>query len=55
MCCVQELFDNTANQLMEAEMLKKGYVATDRVGRESTSFFNGGARTFVKKNWLLSN
>ena len=48
-CCVQELFDNTANQLMEAEMLQKGYVATARVGKTSLSIFNGGACTFVKK------
>ena len=51
-CCVQELFDNTANSLMEAAMRKKGYVGMERVGNRSLlslSFFNGGVRTFVKK------
>jgi exonuclease III len=48
-CCIQELFDNTANELMEAEMLQKGYVASDRVGSKSLPIFNGGVRTFVKK------
>jgi endonuclease/exonuclease/phosphatase family metal-dependent hydrolase len=49
-CCVQELFDNTANELLEKEMIEKGYVATDRVGASALSYTNGGARTFVKKN-----
>lgn len=48
-CCVQELFDNTANALLEAEMQKIGYVATDRVGKAGLSIFNGGARIFIKK------
>jgi endonuclease/exonuclease/phosphatase family metal-dependent hydrolase len=50
-CCVQELFDNVANELMEAEMLQKEYVATARVGSASFAFFNGGVRTFVKKEF----
>lgn len=50
-CCVQELFDNTANQLLEKEMLKNGYVATNRVGSGALlSQTNGGARTFVKSS-----
>lgn len=48
-CCVQELFDNKANELIEAEMLQKGYVAAERVGKTSLAIFNGGVRTFVKK------
>lgn len=49
-CCVQELFDEKANNLMEAAMLKKGYVATKRVGGSIVPYFNGGARTFIKKD-----
>lgn len=48
-CCVQELFNNTANALLEAEMQKIGYVATERVGKAGLSIFNGGARIFIKK------
>lgn len=54
-CCVQELFDNTANELLEEEMRKRGYEPTDRLNSDSplsVSFFNGGARTFVKKREL---
>lgn len=49
-CCVQELFDNEANALLEQEMINKGYIATSRVGSEFLAIFNGGARTFVKRD-----
>ncbi len=49
-CCVQELFDNTANQLMQQRMREKGYVATQRVGaNQFLSVLNGGVCTFVKE------
>lgn len=48
-CCVQELFDNQANALLEQQMLERGYIATNRVGSEFLALFNGGARTFVKR------
>ena len=49
-CCVQELFNNDANRLMEESMLAKGYVATERVGSKPLfAHLNGGVRTFVKK------
>lgn len=48
-CCVQELFDNEANALLEQQMREKGYIATNRVGSEFLAIFNGGARTFVKR------
>jgi endonuclease/exonuclease/phosphatase family metal-dependent hydrolase len=49
-CCVQELFDNEANKLMELAMLEKGYVAEERVGSKWLSVLNGGVRTFVKRD-----
>ena len=49
-CCVQELFDNTAYQLMQQRMRNKGYIATQRVGaNQFLSAFNGGVCTFVKE------
>jgi endonuclease/exonuclease/phosphatase family metal-dependent hydrolase len=48
-CCMQELFDNTANSLLERAMLQKGYVATERLGNHFISQLNGGVRTFIKK------
>jgi len=51
-CCVQELFDNTANDLMIQRMHDKGYLATTRVGaNQFLSFLNGGVCTFVKKKY----
>jgi exonuclease III len=49
-CCVQELFAGEANRLLEEEMLKRGYVACERVGSSSLiTALNGGVRTFVEK------
>ena len=48
--CTQELFDNTANELLLAQMLKARYQASQRLNSTfSVPFFNGGVRTFVKQ------
>lgn len=48
-CCVQELFDNEANEALAEAMTKHGYHATDRLDRPTViTLFNGGVRCFVK-------
>ena len=49
-CCVQELFDNNANRLLETEMFKNGYVATERIGESIIPYLNGGVRSFIKRD-----
>lgn len=49
-CCLQELFDNTANSLIQQAMEHYGYAATNRLGDTFISQLNGGIRTFIKKD-----
>lgn len=53
-CCVQELFDRSANQAMEIAMAEKGFRATDIMGGWPFFILNGGLRTFVKEGFADS-
>ncbi len=50
-CCVQELFDNSANELLAQILLEAGYLASYRLDPSIIPFTNGGIRTFIKKNY----
>lgn len=50
--CLQELFNNTANLVLEEELKKKGYIATKPVGGYLGSPLHGGIRIFYKQDVL---
>jgi endonuclease/exonuclease/phosphatase family metal-dependent hydrolase len=50
-CCVQELFDDSANQMLEQKMAGHGYSASKRLHSSIIPFSNGGVRTFVKNQY----
>lgn len=50
-CCVQELFDNTANEQLADSLSAAGYLASERLEPSIIPFTSGGVRTFLKKEY----
>jgi len=48
---VQELFDNTANELLTSRLSAAGYIASPRLEPSIVPFTSGGVRTFIKKEY----
>lgn len=48
-CCVQELFDNSANELLTKSLLDAGFIASTRLEPSIVPLTNGGIRTFLKR------
>lgn len=54
--CLQELFDSSATKIIEAELAKKGYQATERLGGAILGApTSGGVRIFARKGIIIED